>query len=178
MEANLSYFHFICTIASFLTISMSLILVFVKSKENRANLYLGLLLFFYSLFFIPGLLDSIELLDDFPHFVRLNFLSGASVGPLTLLYCKSSIHRNPLNIREKIAHGVPFVLAFLYHIPTLLKSGQEKMEIYHTTIYMGEIPENHYVVLALTTLTILYTIFSIFSVQKYLFRKSKQYSKK
>jgi len=147
---------------------MGLFLIFIKSKINTSNIYLGLLLLCYSLFFLPLFFEAIGILDELPHIIRLNFFSGSLVGPLTYLYCKSSIHKVSLKLWKNIYHIIPFLVSIIFFIPTLTKSGSEKLEIYQRTITEGKVPEPSYVILTLCIIAIIYTIISINLVRKYL----------
>ncbi len=168
MDSSISLFHVVSVIASFLSVSLGCFLLFIKSKPNRANVFLGLLLITYSLFFVPGFLDIIGLLDEIPHIIRLNFFAGTLVGPFTYLYCKASIHKESLIIKNHLTHFIPFLLSFIWFWPTLIKSGAEKLAIYNTTISEGSVPESRFILILLSTLTLLYTITSIRMVLKYL----------
>ena len=168
MDSSISLFHIVSVIASFLSVSLGCFLILIKSKPNRANVFLGLLLLTYSLFFLPGFLDSVGLLDEFPHIIRLNFFAGTLVGPFTYLYCKASVHKESLKIKSHSIHLIPFLFSFIWFWPTLIKSGTEKLEIYYTTISEGSVPEHRLILILLSTLTLLYTITSIRMILKYL----------
>jgi len=168
METNISFFHIVCIISTFLSVSMGMTLVLVKADRNKANIFLGFLLLTYSLFFLPVFFDAINILEKLPHIIRLNFFSGTLVGPLTYLYCKSSIHKDSLSLKKNILHFIPFVISLYFFWPTLIKSGPEKLAIYSITITEGRVPEPGYIIFIMSIISILYTIFSINLVRKYL----------
>jgi len=168
MESAFTFFHIISIIATFLSLSMGSFLLLIKSKSNVSNKYLGLLILSYSLFFIPGFIDSIGLLYEIPYFIRLNFYCGSLVGPLTYLYCKSSIHKENLHWKNILPHFVLFVILLIYYFPILLKSAEKKVSIYQTTISTGQVPESKFVITGLGFLTLGYTIVSIKLVLGYM----------
>lgn len=168
MESGLSLYNITCIIASFLAVSMGGFLIIIKSKPNRANVFLGLLLFVYSLFFLPGLFENLGILDDLPHIIRLNFFAGTLVGPLTYLYCKTSIHQETLAFKKYSFHFIPFLFSFYWFWPTLIKSGPEKLEIYQTTITQGKVPESQFAILGMVIIALIYTFVSIRMASKYL----------
>lgn len=160
MEAGPSFYYVICVIASFLGVSLGGFLFFIKSKRNHANQYLGLLIWMHSLFFLPGFFEAMGWLENFPHVIRLNLFTGVLVGPLTFLYCKSSIHKLPLPKKEVGLHFIPFVLVFIYNFPNLLKSKEEKLAIYEQISTTGIGPEPPILILAMIIFTTIYTIIS------------------
>ncbi len=168
MESSISAFHLISVIAAFLSISLGTFLLFIKSKQNRANRYLGLLLLIYALFFIPILFDVLGILDEFPHVIRLNFFSGTLVGPLTFLYCKASIQKDYLSLKKYYYHFIPFLLSIPVFVPTLIKTGEEKLAIYNKVITTGQAPGSNLIIIIMAIFTISYTVFSINMVSQYL----------
>ena len=168
MEGALSFYHIICAITSFLGISLGFFLVFIKSKKNHANKYLGLLIWCFSLYFIPGLFEAMGWLEEFPHFIRLNIFSGVLVGPLTYLYCKSTTHHLPLPKKEVSLHFIPFLLFFIYYFPNLLLSKEEKLAIYEQMTYNGKGPDPEVMILAMLVFNLVYTIISLRIVLAYI----------
>lgn len=161
MESDISIYHLLCLLSGFLAVSMGFFLLIIKSRTNRSNIFLGVLLLAYSLFFIPGLLEAIGLLQRLPHVIRLNFFTGALAGPLIYLYCKSSIHQKALRFKDYSIHFVPFLLSIIWFWPTLIKSSEEKLAIYKITHTTGVVPEPTYIILMMVILSLMYTLISI-----------------
>lgn len=168
MKSDISLYHIICVIASFLAVSLGCFLLFIKSKPNRANVFLGLLLLVYSLFFLPGLFETLGILDELPHIIRLNFFAGTLVGPLTYLYCKASIHKALLSLKKNVLHFIPFLVSFFWFWPTLITSGEAKLVIYRITITEGKVPEVKFVIISMALIALVYTVISIRMTSKYL----------
>jgi len=167
MEPSLTLFHLISIITTFLSVSMGFFLLFIKAKSNTSNKYLGLLVLTYSLFFIPGFQDALGWLEAFPHFIRLNFFAGVIVGPLTYLYCKSSIQIEKLKLKNNFWHIIPFVIGLVYYFPFFLLSPEEKIANYHGVISTGQIPEHRIVIVIISLLTMAYAFASIRLVKTY-----------
>lgn len=160
METGFSLFYVISVITSFLAVTLGTSLLF-KHKLNKANIFLGLLLWVKALFFLPGMFEVLGVLDDLPHVIRLNFFSGVLVGPFTYLYCITSIHKDSVHFKKIYLHFIPFLIALVYHIPVLSKSGVEKLAIYQQVITTGKIPEPEWVIALMGVYTIFYTFLSI-----------------
>ena len=161
MGSNITFFHFISLITAFLCISLGIFLFFIKSKSNKANIFLGLLVWSYSFWFYPGAFDALGILNKVPHFIELRLFSATLIGVLTYLYCKASIQKKALKFKSIYYHFIPILINFFIHIPILLKTKEEKLIAFQNIITKGEIPESSIFVLIKVIFTLIYAFFSI-----------------
>ena len=178
MNAQISLYYTICIIASFLSISLGSTLFFIKSRSNQANLYLGLLVYTYALFFLPGFFDALGVLDDASFLIRLKFFSGLLTGPLTYLYCKALIQKTPLKFKAVRLHFIPFLLGIIYFSPFFFKPVGEKLAIYQQVVTTGQAPLPQFIAFGLIAFTLVYTLLSIRTVYQFLYSKKEARSAK
>lgn len=117
----------IMVLGVFLGLSLGLFLLFNKSAKNKANRYLGILVFSIMLFFIPRFLARFELLETFHYFIGTARISPFLFGPLTYLYVRSCTQKG-FEIRPILwLHFIPAFLMFCYCWPELSASVSEKI---------------------------------------------------
>lgn len=139
MENQISFFSLIVILGSFLGLTIGFFLLFVKSAKNKANIFLGISILAFTLYFLPTALDRIGLLEYVPHIVRLNLLSGFLLGPSMYFYVKSCTQKGFRLRKIDYLHFTPVLLELLYHLPFYFSSGPEKIEAMHITIQTGDL---------------------------------------
>jgi AraC-like DNA-binding protein len=140
-KSIMSLYHILSSLGSFLAITLGINLILLKSKVSQQNIFLGLKLLAYALWLLPGLFDALNILNDLPHIIRLNFFAGFLIGPLSYFYVKLSTNKEPLNLKECYVHFIPFVISIFYFLPFLFKSGEEKIIAYQNLITNGIVSE-------------------------------------
>lgn len=130
IEGSNSLFMFLLNLSVFLSLSMGLLLLFIKSRKNKANIFLGILILGYTFFTLPSLLYSLDLLDDFPHVVKIYPILAFSTGPLVYFYVRSCTQKG-FKLRPLMyLHFIPFLIGIILHLPFILKPGLEKYAFY------------------------------------------------
>lgn len=117
----------ILTIGVFLGVTLSTFLILNKSAKNKANIYLGLLVFSSTLFFFPSFFARLGILEYFPHVVGIPRVSPFLFGPLTFLYVRACTQKG-FKMRPILwLHFIPAFLMLLHCMPELLVSGAQKV---------------------------------------------------
>jgi len=161
------FYFVICIVTSFLAVSLGIILTVFKSRHNIANIYLGLLMFCYATFFVPGLFEAIGILDKMTWIIRTNFLLGTFVGPFTYLYCKSSIQEETLSLKDQWFHYLPFLFSLYFFIPTATATPEQKLGFYHDLVSTGLSPEPAWIVMAVLLHVLVYRLMAVIMVHRY-----------
>lgn len=133
----MNYFSILFLISGFHGSFLALVLITKSFKKINANLFLALLLIIVSAYQLKEFIIIEGHFALFPHlmaaFVPLLYL----IGPLYYFYIKNSIVKTVNLSRIDILHLVPSFICFLTILPFYLKSGAEKLSMYHTT-YPGD----------------------------------------
>ena len=108
-----------------------------KSKENRGNLFLSLMILQLSLYFLPEFLSVLGLLDDFPHAVRIYVIGSFLLGPITYFYVRTCIEKEFKVTWRMGWHFLPTILDFLYQLPFYTLPGEEKLQFFYNFFTEG-----------------------------------------
>ncbi len=134
---GITFINTVVTIGLFLGLTLGSFLVFKKSYKHKANLFLGLILFYYTLFLLPPYLYGARLLEFFPHVIRLGAVLAFVAGPLILFYVLACTQEK-FEMRPWLwLHFIPFAFSLFYDIPFLLSSGAEKYAIFLNFVEHG-----------------------------------------
>ena len=98
-----------------------------KSKENRGNIFLSLLILQFSFYVLPDFLILMGLIDYFPHTVRIYVLGSFLLGPITYFYVRTCTEKTFRITKKMWWHFLPAVLDFIYQLPFYTLSGAEKI---------------------------------------------------
>lgn len=114
-------------LGAFLGLTLGTFLLLNKSVKNKANRYLGILVWSITLFFMPRFLGLFGLLEYFPHVIGLARIIPFLFGPLTYLYVRACTQQGFEMRRILWLHFIPAVLMLLHCMPQLMVSGTEKL---------------------------------------------------
>jgi len=153
-------FH-ILFLAVYFGIPMSLFLLLVKSYKSKANIFLGLLILFFTIYSFPHYLFGIGALEYFPHTIKMGVSTGLLLGPLTYFYIKSCTQENFEFGKWDWLHLLPFVADTIMHIPYYVLSAAEKIEIYKDLFFNGIHTELPIVQLLRVVSVVIYTVLGI-----------------
>lgn len=127
----MKYFSILFLISGFQGSFLALVLIVKNLRKLNANLFLALLLIIVSLYQFKELIIIEGYFASFPHLMAALVPLLYLIGPLYYFYIKFSIART-VNLKKiDILHLVPSLICFLTILPFYLKSGAEKLAMYH-----------------------------------------------
>lgn len=170
MEEQPAIIDFITISGTYLGFSLGILLLFVKSKQAKSNIFLGLVVILFALYLVPTTLYRLGVLQDFPHFVRSNMASALLIGPLMWLYVRACTEKNFKFTPAMWLHFVPALLDIVYSIPIYSMSGAEKMELYHQIVNEGKLNNSPIILFGKAIHTTIYLALTIRAV--YLYKKN------
>ena len=129
---GLTDFLIIC--GTSLGVLLGITLFFVKSRNLWSNRLLALLVWAILLYMIPGFADRFDQLQELPHIIGLQRLSGYLIGPLIFFYVRSSLIDGYTINKLDLLHLLPAAFDLLYNIPFFLQSGTLKLEQHATNL--------------------------------------------
>ena len=103
------------------------VLILIKSPNQRANRFFGLLYICFSISISHFFLERADLYQDFPHLIRVGFPVLFLFGPLFLFYVRILTNRTLALKPIQLLHGVPFLLAILLSLPFYLSTAEVKL---------------------------------------------------
>lgn len=103
------------------------LLILIDSPNRRANRFLGLLFFCFSISISHFLLKRGDLYQTFPHLVGVPFPVLFLFGPLFYFYVRILTDRTLKLQSLQLLHAVPFVLAVVSALPLYVASAEEKL---------------------------------------------------
>ena len=159
-------FH-ILFLSVYFGIPMGLFLLFVKSYKSKANIFLGVLILFFTTYSFPHYLFRIGQLENLPHAVKIGVTTGFLLGPLTFFYIKTCTQKDFKFTKWSWLHLLPFIADTIFHIPFYMMSGAEKLEIYNNLFYNGIHTELRIVQMLRAVSIITYTLLGLRLVFNY-----------
>ena len=154
-------------IGSFLGVTISLFLLTVKSIKSKANLFLGVYIFFITINLLQGFFFRFDWLEMMPHIVHLDFLYKSSAGALIYLYIRACTEKDFKMKPILWLHFIPLVLSCFYMFPWLMTSGEEKVAFYLKYIFELELGVAPWFLLSQATIVCVYLVFSFRLIQQY-----------
>jgi len=113
---------------------IGLLLIMMKSPNQRANRFLGVLYFSFSISISHFFLLRTGLYYDFPHLIRVAFPSLFLFGPLFYFYVRILTDRSTRLRPVHLLHALPFLATLLLSLPFYLSSVEAKLD-YLENIY-------------------------------------------
>ena len=112
-------------------------LVLIAGINGRvaANIFLGLLLFAFSLTLTTSFLYQTELIVHVPHFMGIAMPFSFLIGPAFFLYCKYQLKHGYRFTKTEWLHFAPTVVVTLLAMPYYLKAGDEKVAFVGSNIH-------------------------------------------
>lgn len=127
----------------YLGIFLGIIMLFLKSKQNKANLFLGMVLLCFVSFMLPRFIYELGLLEMMPHVFRIEIFTSFALGPVMYFYVRACTQKDFRFTPMMWLHFLPLLLDLILHIPIFSLSGFEKIELLTNRINMeglGEYP--------------------------------------
>ena len=107
------------------------ILLFTKYKAFRANIYLGFLILFYSLFIFSFMISNVKSLQQqYPHWLMIFSGLPFLFGPLHLIYVGELTDTHLKFARFHWYHFLPFILYKLFYLQVFFMSVEELAAIF------------------------------------------------
>jgi AraC-like DNA-binding protein len=103
------------------------LLIIMRSPNRRANRFLGILYFCFSISITHFFFLRTGLYTQFPFMIRLSFPVLFLFGPLYYYYVRILTDRTVLLRSRELLHGLPFVATVLMNVPFFLSSTEEKL---------------------------------------------------
>lgn len=114
---------------TYLGIYLGIIMLFVKARQSKANVFLGLILLCFCSFLIPRTIYELGLLEMLPHVVRIEIFTSFAFGPVTYFYVRACTQKD-FTFRSILwLHFLPVVIDLIMNIPIFALSGPEKIDL-------------------------------------------------
>lgn len=127
---------FIAAFSQGLFVAIVLFIQFFKTRE-KSSLFLGLFVFTFSFVLLNNVVYWNSLFKEYPHFLFVTISIRYLVAPFFLFFVLAFLEGRSVKI--KFYHFLPFVFLFLYYLPLILLSGDEKI-----ALLSRDIPPDHY----------------------------------
>jgi len=166
-EGSVSFLALLITLTNVLAFLLLVFLTLGKSKENRGNIFLGLIILQYALWVFPDFLHLLGLLDDFPHAVRIYVFGSLLLGPITYFYVRTCTEKD-FRLTPKMAlHFIPAGIDFFYQLPFYTLNGADKLEYFYNFFSGGSFQQPPWLTLGKVVQMLIYVFISARIVQKY-----------
>lgn len=103
------------------------VLALNKRGDRKANVYIALIVFLFSLTMVEYVLYWTGYLKQFKYFMNMSITFPFLLGPLLFFYLCQLFLKRPLILRD-IAHFLPFLLELIYWIPYYLSDKTVKFQ--------------------------------------------------
>lgn len=154
-------------ILAFLSFTLGIFLFLKKSTQNKANIYLGIQMICFFLYFFQGFLYYGGLLEQFPYLIRTGLMFNLAIGPSIYFFIKASTQKN-FKLRPKLYwHWIPVVLHILWHVPFLLQPNTAKIAWLERYIQEGVMHTSNLGLVAINLYLLSYYFVSLRLVLKY-----------
>jgi AraC-like DNA-binding protein len=153
-------------------ISLFSALVIAAIKKTNANIIFSLFLVSVSItIFGFGVLIKTNLYLYFPHLLKISTPFILLLGPIFLFYIKTLIANKIILNKFSFLHIVPFILIILMTLPFYLKSGQYKIDYFHSILadktYPSYITYEYVIFLLISIHTSAYLFYSLYMILSY-----------
>ena len=167
MEGSGSFFFFMLSIGIFLGLTIGGFLLVNKSAKNRANIYLGLLVLFFSIQLWRQFIFYLGWVEYFPHILKIDNLFIFALGPITYFYVRACTQKNFVMRPILLLHFIPIIIEFFYQLPILTLSSAEKIEVIRHNGETGILINHVLLPITKTISGVIYFIISTRLVLKY-----------
>lgn len=166
-EGSVSFLALLITLTNVLAFLLIVFLILGKSKANRGNILLGLIILQYTLWVFPDFLHLLGLLDNFPHLVRIYVFGSLLLGPMTYFYVRTCTEED-FKVTPKMAwHFIPAGIDFIYQLPFYTLNGADKLEYFYNFFLGGSFQQPPWLTLGKVLQMLIYVFISARIVQKY-----------
>ncbi len=152
-------------IGCFLSLILGFFLLF--NKKNKANPFLGVLIFVISTYFFTAFFDRFSLLVHLPHIIGISTVTPFLIGPLSYLYVSACTQKEFQMHRLTWLHFLPFILDVLLFTPFFLKSGTEKVDLFECFVKTGDLEQPHFLLILKAVHSITYIALAIRLIVQY-----------
>lgn len=129
MPQSIDLLTYITLIGTSIGICLGLLLLFIKSEKNNANLYLASFVWLLTWVMLPHFLHLFGLLETFPHVILARVLVPF-IGPIFYFYVRACTQKNFQFTPIMWLHFIPFLVNLGYYLPWLMQSGEAKIAVY------------------------------------------------
>lgn len=154
-------------ILTFLSLTLGIFLFLKNSAQNRANLYIGILMICLFLYFFQGFLYYGGLLTKFPYLIRTGLMFNLAVGPAIYFFVKASTQKNFKQRPKLYLHWIPVVLHILWYVPFLMQPNAQKVAWVERFIQEGVMHNSYLGLVAINLYLLTYYFISARLVLKY-----------
>ena len=161
LHPDVTIISVVFTVAISIGFFLSLILFLSHKGNTRANKFLSLLIFFFSLLQIWDFLIQTRLIIRFPHMIMTLNPLLFTLGPLIYFYVKALTSIDWKFRVTFITHFIPAAVFYIYFLPVYLLDEQGKMQLISNAFLNHKfiIPPAFYIVAVVHILT--YLVFSV-----------------
>jgi AraC-like DNA-binding protein len=111
----------------------------LRQQNTLANKLLGIWMFMFSCDLVELFLMEKQIYLIYPHLIASTYSFPYLYGPLFYLYTRTLISPHPSFDRRNLLHFLPFVLSYLYFLPSFyLQSGAFKLQFLQNIEEQGE----------------------------------------
>lgn len=127
LSRSINFLSLVAIIGLYQGLFVGIYLLLKKSVKHHANRYLGGVVLVISSFFLTGVTYRVGLLLTFPHVVHVDYIFYFFYGPLAYFYVLSCSQKDFRLTPIMWLHFAPALLAFIYHLPFFMQSGEAKI---------------------------------------------------
>ncbi len=135
---TLSWLNIICLLGAAQGVLLAGVLVTQRANRS-ANRLLAALMLTFSVYLVSSVYYAAGWIAPFPHFFGVAYPLPLVFGPLVYLYAVQASNRNRRFGFRDLLHFVPIATVVLATLPIYLKTGPEKIELYHQ-LQQGHVP--------------------------------------
>ena len=128
MNQGVTPYNTLASIALFIAFTLGFFFLLRRSKRQRGDLFLGLILLYIASFFLQGYLWGARVLSYFPHCVQFGLYTSMALGPLIYLYIRAKTEEGFRMRPVDYLHFVPLGLDILVSMPQILTPGAIKVQ--------------------------------------------------
>lgn len=168
MNLTIDIFGIIFILGALQGICLSIVL-FIRYRKSKANIFLAWLILSYSVFLVQELLSGIEQISQsYPHFLMILMGLPFLFGPLHLMYIGVLTDSRIKFARPHWLHFIPFILFKIYYLQVFFLSKEELNNIIRQVEQNN--PPLHLLIsgIAVAVQGLIYVIVALFVFREYL----------
>lgn len=152
--------------ATFITFFLALYFFFIARRNLVADLYLGVLLFLFSISFLFNYFDYAGVFETNPGLIFLDMGIPFLLGPITWFYVTSLTHINKELPFDRLLHLVPAVIIYIVFLDIVFLPPEKKLELLHMPASEAGVRYQVHSILQLIPVPV-YLLVSLVTINKY-----------
>lgn len=152
--------------ATFFTFFLALYFFFIARRNLAADLYLGVLLFLFSISFLFNYFGYAGILESNPGLIFLDMGIPFLLGPVTWFYVTSLTHINKGLSFDRLLHLVPAIIIYIVFLDIVFLPPEKKLELLHMPASEAGIRYQIHTILQLIPVPV-YLLVSLVTINRY-----------